>query len=82
MFAKAGNNTTKAAVHNASFVSSCITAIEISDTTADVVISNCALKLVPHIEEHLVLKEMFKLLKPDGRLAISVIMAKRTYPSR
>lgn len=65
---------------NTAFVESRITQISLESNTADCIISNCVVNLVPHEEKQLVFNEMFRLLKPGGRVAISDILAKRDLP--
>ncbi|KAB2574651.1 putative arsenite methyltransferase [Lasiodiplodia theobromae] len=65
---------------NVSFVKSPITSIDIQSRTADCIISNCVINLVPEPEKGLVFKEMFRLLKPGGRVAVSDILAKKPLP--
>jgi ubiquinone/menaquinone biosynthesis C-methylase UbiE len=80
MLAKANENKRKGGIENAEFVESPITRIELPDGIADCVISNCVINLVPEDEKHLVFKEIFRLSKPGGRVAISDILAKKPLP--
>lgn len=66
--------------NNIEFVQSRITNIALEDGIADCMISNCVINLVPEDEKQLVFNEMFRLLKPGGRVAISDILAKRPLP--
>ena len=50
------------------------------DDTANVIVSNCVINLVPADEKHMVFKEMFRLLKPGGRVAASDILMRRPLP--
>lgn len=80
MLAKANANMRKARIENVDFVESPITKIALPDGVADCVISNCVINLVPQVEKHLVFEEIFRILKPGGRVAISDILARKPLP--
>lgn len=65
---------------NVEFVQSQITRIALKDGIADCIISNCVINLVPEEEKQLAFNEMFRLLKPGGRVAISDILARGPLP--
>ncbi|KAL7919859.1 S-adenosyl-L-methionine-dependent methyltransferase [Trichoderma austrokoningii] len=66
--------------NNMEFVQSQITRIALKDGIAHCIISNCVINLVPEEEKQLAFNEMFRLLKPGGRVAISDILAKSPLP--
>ncbi|KAJ5260981.1 hypothetical protein N7524_008614, partial [Penicillium chrysogenum] len=57
-----------------------ITSIPVPSSTVDCIIRNRVVNLVPEAEKPLVFHEMFRLLKPGSRVAISDILAKRELP--
>lgn len=82
MLAKARRNASRPSNTNVSFVHSRITNIDIPDETADCVISNCVVNLVPHAEKPQVFREMFRLLRRGGRVAVSDILLKKELPEQ
>ncbi|EGS19698.1 methyltransferase-like protein [Thermochaetoides thermophila DSM 1495] len=67
-----------------SFVKSNITDMSsvLEDGVADCVISNCVINLVPAAEKPKVFKEMYRVLKHGGRVAVSDILAKQDLPEQ
>ncbi|KAK6512959.1 hypothetical protein TWF506_009121 [Arthrobotrys conoides] len=67
--------------NNVIFKEGNITSIPLEDETANCVISNCVINLVPETEKASVFVEISRILKPGGRVAISDILAKNTLPT-
>ncbi|KAM7185752.1 S-adenosyl-L-methionine-dependent methyltransferase [Naviculisporaceae sp. PSN 640] len=75
-------STKGASAENVSFIKGLITSIPLESNTADCIISNCVINLVPEADKRLVFNEMHRLLKPGGRIAISDILAKQPLPEK
>jgi arsenite methyltransferase len=81
MLTRANKNKQNSGVENVEFVHSQITDISLESEIADCVISNCVINLVPESEKNLVFREMFRLLKFGGRVAVSDILATKDLPA-
>jgi ubiquinone/menaquinone biosynthesis C-methylase UbiE len=73
MIEKARRNAEKFGVENVSFVLSDLEKLELSDSVADLVISNCTLNHAT--DKQAVWNEIFRILKQGGRFVISDIYA-------
>ncbi|KAH7140966.1 SAM-dependent methyltransferase UbiE/COQ5 family protein [Dactylonectria macrodidyma] len=79
MVDKANANKVHSSASNVQFIESAITSIPLPSNTADCIISNCVINLVPAAEKQLAFNEMFRLLNPGGRVAISDILARKEF---
>jgi arsenite methyltransferase len=78
MIAKAEKNKTKLGYKNVEFRLGEIEAIPLDNDTANVVVSNCVLNLVPNKEN--AFKEMFRIIKSGGHFCVSDIVIRGNLP--
>ncbi len=78
MLELARRNAERAGARNAEFYHAMIDSLPLPDSTVDCVISNCVINLAP--DKGAVFKEVARVLKPGGRLAVSDIALKRPLP--
>lgn len=79
MIEKARANAEKLGYHNVEFRQGDIENMPVSANTADVIVSNCVLNLVPNKDG--VIKEIFRVLKPGAHFSISDIVLEGTLPA-
>lgn len=78
MIDRARQNTRKGQYKNVEFGLGEIENLPVADGTADAVISNCVINLVPN--KRRVFEEALRILKPQGRLMVSDIVLKSELP--
>lgn len=78
MVKKAKENAIKLGFKNISFVLGDIENMPVADNTADVVISNCVLNLVP--DKVKAFHEIYRILKSGGHLSVSDVVIKGSLP--
>jgi arsenite methyltransferase len=80
MIDKARANAEKLHFHNVEFRQGDIEKMPVTSGTADVIVSNCVLNLVPNKPG--VFQEIFRVLKPGGHFSISDIVLKGDLPKK
>lgn len=78
MIRKARENADKLGYNNVEFREGDIDQMPVGDNSADVVVSNCVLNLVPN--KAAVIGEMFRVLKPGGHFSVSDIVLQGDLP--
>ncbi len=80
MLEKARNNAKKRGFTNVEFLEGDIENMSLSDQTADVVVSNCVLNLLPRKDK--IFSEIYRILKPDGHFCISDVVLNGHFPKK
>lgn len=78
MLRKARNNARRAEISNVSFRKGLVEKLPVADRSADVVISNGVINLVP--DKQVALNETFRVLKPGGRFYLADIVVHKPVP--
>ena len=78
MIEKARNNAELRGFNNVEFRQGDIENMPVSANTADVIVSNCVLNLVP--DKDAVFKDIYRVLKPGGHFSISDVVLKGELP--
>ena len=81
MLKRARRNADKSSLSNVKFVQAPITDIPLDSSSVDCVISNCVINLLDPIQKQVCFAEVYRLLRPGGRLAVSDILARKALPN-
>jgi arsenite methyltransferase len=80
MVAKAKENAARRGFRNVEFRLGDIESLPVEDASADVVVSNCVLNLVP--DKKRAFAEIFRILRPGGRFCVSDLVLKGELPAK
>lgn len=78
MIARAEANAAQAQAANVRFLRADLERLPLPEATADVVLSNCVINLCP--DKRAVYREIFRVLKPGGRICIADVLLERPLP--
>jgi arsenite methyltransferase len=78
MIDRARTNASRQGAANVEFHQSTIDRLPLADNSVDCIVSNCVINLAP--DKGAVLREVFRVLKPGGRVAVSDIALNKQLP--